>query len=108
VGTILESRVQVRTSSSDTGTQFYPIIRYQYRVQRQQDVNNTWQKIVNSPTGQEALEIAERFLASPVELLFFHFDLLRFGMSFNFIVPPAIAIVRPIKPTCISAASSDE
>ena len=50
MGTILESRVQVRTTSSETGTEFDPIIRYQYRVQRQQYVNNSWQKIGNSPT----------------------------------------------------------
>ncbi len=61
VGTILESRVQVRTSSSDTGTEFDPIIRYQYRVQRQQYVNNTWQKIGNSPTRREAQEIVGRY-----------------------------------------------
>ena len=61
MGTILESRVQVRTSSSDTGTEFDPIIRYQYRVQRQQYVNNTWQKIGNSPTRHQAQEIVNRY-----------------------------------------------
>jgi hypothetical protein len=60
-GTILESRVQIRTSSSDTGTEFDPIIRYQYRVQRQQYVNDTWQKIGNSPTRHEAQEIVNRY-----------------------------------------------
>ena len=60
-GTILESRVQITTSSSDTGTVFDPIIRYQYRVQRQQYVNNTWQKIGNSPTRHEAQEIVNRY-----------------------------------------------
>ena len=61
MGTILESRVQVRTSSSDTGTEFDPVIRYQYRVQGQQYVNNTWQKIGNSPTRREAQEIVQRY-----------------------------------------------
>ena len=60
-GTILESRVQIRTSSSDTGTEFDPIIRYQYLVQGQQYVNNTWQKIGNSPTRREAQDIVERY-----------------------------------------------
>jgi hypothetical protein len=61
MGTIFESRVQSRTSSSATGTEFDPIIRYQYRVQRQQYVNNTWQKIGNSPTRREAQDIVERY-----------------------------------------------
>ena len=60
-GTILESRVQSRTSSSDSGTEFDPVIRYQYRVQGQQYVNNTWQKIGNSPTRREAQEIVQRY-----------------------------------------------
>jgi hypothetical protein len=61
MGAIFESRVQSRTSSSATGTGFDPIIRYQYRVQRQQYVNNTWQKIGNSPTRHEAQEIVDRY-----------------------------------------------
>ena len=61
VGTILESRVQVRTTSSETGTEFDPIIRYRYRVQGQEYVNNTWQKIGNSPTRQEAQDIVDRY-----------------------------------------------
>jgi len=61
VGTILESRVQVRTSSSETGTEFDPVIRYRYRVQGQEYVNSTWQKIGNSPTRQEAQDIVDRY-----------------------------------------------
>jgi hypothetical protein len=61
MGTILEAKVQSQNTSSDSGIQYVPMIRYQYLVQGRQYVNDTWQKIGNSPTRQEAQEIVGRY-----------------------------------------------